>query len=427
MVVVAGGIVLGSLLAVETAAGKSQSEHWESSNIGIYIYGLARKETNEKRKHHFAKFRANLLPGSSTLFFSSSTSISPPWAGKGWNFGCSRVLRALDAGFNVFAMNLIQGQYLSERRATQEQRVFKYAIKGYGIRILQSYISSLKESQANFDIAEASRVWTVTVCLSDGDCEISHYDLESKHQISPEPQGKTMGYGPPYEDEWALGTYGDFPESIPSYDDILSHTWGEDFNVPDFEHEILNQYSHSLARYQSFLTIIAFSSFNLRQITQWLDNDGSLSMQTHGLDDDGDEFGPHQIWAVAKVLETAKDVVLPVSHKHLVVEPTSHDSGDDLFLWRLGKEMMWQQLDRRIDEVFEALYAFYRKERLITELSAWAMQPTVEDEFEAFARWVGRQPIFVRRFYDHVGSFDHMKGQKEQYKVADSDKESDEQ
>ncbi|KAJ7623066.1 hypothetical protein DFH06DRAFT_759446 [Mycena polygramma] len=521
-VVVAGGIVLGSLLAVETAAGKSQSEHWKSSDIDVYIYGLAPKEANEKIKHLFATFRANLPPGSPTLVVRNSKTITfysryplrriqvvlklvkSPKAvllnfdldicAMGWDgtelWMLPRAARALETGFNVFTMNLIQGHYLSERRATQEQRVFKYANKGYGIRILPTYISSLKESQANIDeicrdetlfaldigkIAEASRVWTETVvdlCLADGDCEISHYDLENKHQISSEPQGRSClssfslfarhvelwdmahrGEIVIDEDEWALGTYGDFPESILSYDDTPSHTWGEDFNIPDFEHEI--------------------SSFNLRQITQWLDNDGSLFMQTHGLDDDGDEFkaaarityGP----TVAKVLETAKDVVLPVvlpvnfaafandligdaqndaglkvqkiltpavkSHKHLIVEPTSHDSSDGLFLWRIGKEMMWQQVDRRIDEVFEALYAFYRvhdqingehwKERLITELSRRAIQPTVEDEFEAFARWVGRQPIFVRRFYNHVGSFDHMKGQREQYKVAESDEESD--
>ncbi|KAJ6505802.1 hypothetical protein C8R47DRAFT_1209749 [Mycena vitilis] len=147
---------------------------------------------------------------------------------------------------------------------------------------------------------------------------------------------------------------------------------------------------NSLASYRFFLTVIALSSsFNLREITQWLDNDWGSFMQTHGLDDEGDAFkaaarityGP----TVAKVPETAKDVVLPVvlplnfaafandqavgdaqkdaglkvqkiltpavkSHKHLVVEPTSHDSSDGLFLWRIVKEMMWQQLGRRIDE-----------------------------------------------------------------------------
>ncbi|KAJ6505801.1 hypothetical protein C8R47DRAFT_135903 [Mycena vitilis] len=65
-VVVAGGIVLGSLLAVETAAGESQSEDWKSSDIDVYIYGLAPKEANEKIKHLFATFRFSSTPTSTS-------------------------------------------------------------------------------------------------------------------------------------------------------------------------------------------------------------------------------------------------------------------------------------------------------------------------------------------------------------------------
>ncbi|KAJ7760853.1 hypothetical protein DFH07DRAFT_816007 [Mycena maculata] len=59
-----------------------------------------------------------------------------------------RAVRALETGYTVFTMNMIQGHYLSERQATQEQRVFKYADRGYGVRILPSYISSLEASKS---------------------------------------------------------------------------------------------------------------------------------------------------------------------------------------------------------------------------------------------------------------------------------------
>jgi hypothetical protein len=76
---------------------------------------------------------------------------------------------------------------------------------------LPSYVlSSLEETQSNLDgisrdeklfpldmnkIAAASREWTETLvdtCLAEGeDRPISHYDLENKHQISSEPQGRS--------------------------------------------------------------------------------------------------------------------------------------------------------------------------------------------------------------------------------------------
>jgi hypothetical protein len=62
-----------------------------------------------------------------------------------------------------------------------------------------------------------------------------------------------------------------------------------------------------------------------------------------------------------------------------------------------------------------------RDERLITELLRRAIRRTVEDEFAAFARWIGRQPIYVRGFWNHVGSFSDMEGQSDQYEVSESE------
>lgn len=42
-------------------------------------------------------------------------------------------------------MDLIFGHPLADRRATQEIRLFKYADRGFGLRILPSYVKSLEE------------------------------------------------------------------------------------------------------------------------------------------------------------------------------------------------------------------------------------------------------------------------------------------
>jgi hypothetical protein len=90
-------------------------------------------------------------------------------------------------------------------------------------------------------------------------------------------------------------------------------------------------------------------------------------------------------------------------------------------LWRLNKVLNWQMLDRRLDEcvncsfylpwltisvgrIREVLWAYHRtNERMIVEedgrhrylltnISKRAIRTTVEDEHEAFARWVARTP-----------------------------------
>lgn len=56
-----------------------------------------------------------------------------------------RCARALETGYSTFTMDLIWGHHLGPRRETQEVRVFKYADRGFGLRILPSYIQSLEK------------------------------------------------------------------------------------------------------------------------------------------------------------------------------------------------------------------------------------------------------------------------------------------
>ncbi|KAL8749277.1 MAG: hypothetical protein Q9199_007785 [Rusavskia elegans] len=57
-----------------------------------------------------------------------------------------RAARALETGYSTFTMDLIWGHHLGNRRESQEPRVFKYADRGFGLRILPSYVRSLEET-----------------------------------------------------------------------------------------------------------------------------------------------------------------------------------------------------------------------------------------------------------------------------------------
>lgn len=56
---------------------------------------------------------------------------------------------------NVFTMSLVCGSWLGDRRETQDQRLFKYAKKGFGLRFLPKQLQQLKD--ANVDINELAK------------------------------------------------------------------------------------------------------------------------------------------------------------------------------------------------------------------------------------------------------------------------------
>ncbi|KZT38484.1 hypothetical protein SISSUDRAFT_1061942 [Sistotremastrum suecicum HHB10207 ss-3] len=203
-VFVAGGIVLGTLLSPPPSLdgankdganteGSKESPTLVNSDIDLYIHSLPPPLANAKISQIFETFKSNLPPSSPTLvvrnsktitFFSSyptqriqivlklvrnpkevllnfDLDVCAVGFDGGEVYMLPRTARALETGYSVFTMDLIQGHYLGERRASQEDRVFKYANKvppsppsfshtnpikyqGYGLRILPSYISSLQ-------------------------------------------------------------------------------------------------------------------------------------------------------------------------------------------------------------------------------------------------------------------------------------------
>ena len=55
-------------------------------------------------------------------------------------------------------MDLIFGRSLTDRRATQWIRLFKYADRGFALRILPSYVKSLEENNLEKDLPAAKEV-----------------------------------------------------------------------------------------------------------------------------------------------------------------------------------------------------------------------------------------------------------------------------
>ncbi|KAK0239110.1 hypothetical protein EDD85DRAFT_531090 [Armillaria nabsnona] len=175
---VAGGLIFGTLLTPQVAADHpdvNKAEEWLASDIDLYIYGLSPKEANDKIRHVEDVYKSNLPAGSPFFVVRNLQTITfySAWPRKRvqivlklmnsprevlLNFDldvCAagydgsnvwmlpRFVRAVETGTNIFTMDLINGHYLGDRKATRDQRVFKYANKGYGIRILPSYMASL--------------------------------------------------------------------------------------------------------------------------------------------------------------------------------------------------------------------------------------------------------------------------------------------
>ncbi|PBK64475.1 hypothetical protein ARMSODRAFT_1087899 [Armillaria solidipes] len=331
---VAGGLVFGTLLTPQvpgTYTDVSKAEEWIASDIDLYIYGLNAKQANDKIRHLEEVYKSNLPAGSPFLVVRNSQTITfySTWPKKRvqivlklvnsprevlLNFDldvCAagydgenvwmlpRFVRAMETGTSIFTMDLINGHYLGDRKATRDPRVFKYANKGYGIRILPSYQSALSTYTSSQqtrlisrgenlfpaplslkDLAIGSRTWT-DKCVgrflrlghknrplysqkhmfrpikTDSAIPVfTHALLESNMQRSSEPLGRScltgfslfMRHVALWEEEvkgkivicdkyWAENTYGN-GSAHSSYDDSPEYEWNESFNLEDFRESI---------------------------------------------------------------------------------------------------------------------------------------------------------------------------------------------
>ncbi|KAJ3781240.1 hypothetical protein GGU10DRAFT_299913 [Lentinula aff. detonsa] len=334
---VAGGLVLGALLTpdIPPTASVPTSERlylnqpleWISSDIDLYIYGLDVEAANEKIKHIAEVYQSNLgsvdapflvVRNSQTITLYSEwpkrrvqivlklvksprevllnfdlDSCAVGWDGKEvWML--PRFVRALETGTNVFTMDLVNGHYLGDRKATRDKRVFKYAKRGYGIRIIPLYIGYLLSYLSSYQstdfqqislgenlpepplslslIAEEARMWTREVVdryIQSGQKDLtyhwpegrwprvkgknglpvfSHAMLEDHRQNTSEPLGRSCltGFGllMRHVALWELEREGiiEIYEHIfaedaynnNGYDDTPAYEWDDKFTVEKF-------------------------------------------------------------------------------------------------------------------------------------------------------------------------------------------------
>ncbi|KAJ7175590.1 hypothetical protein C8R46DRAFT_891456 [Mycena filopes] len=456
-VFVAGGIILGTLTSIDP----SLSKQWEHSDIDIYIYGLSPVDANKKMMDIFDTFRSNIPLHTRTIIVKNSKTVtlyanyplrriqivlklvkSPrdvllnfdlDICAMGWD-GSSvwmlpRAARALETGFNTFTMSLIQGHYLSDRRASKGQRLFKYAARGYGIRILPSYMKSLGIDHSSnrpslYILAEEARILTQNRYLLLR--ELGSVYFAPSNLLNVDAAGHSI---------------------LSSFSSLMCHVafWemaqSEDTMLPQvlftlFTQKLLTNLcrypwdkNFSPAKLKSYII-----QSNLEDIDEWMGSDLESRLQRHGLRS-GDELLPAQRMTSAsnmkEMLSSQNDLRMPlllpinfVAYANQLVNKAQTDSGlketkfleavvprldivsandmadpEGLFWWSIGSDLMWQKQDRRIDEVFEVLYAFRRAnqnldkasqfERLTKELGRHKPSMTPHDEFEGFSAWVG--------------------------------------
>lgn len=508
---VAGGSVLGSLLCVDGVEDPINTpKQWESSDIDVYIYGLDPEEANKKVHHLFDVFKANLPADAPVLVVRNTKTISfisnyptrrfqiilklcPSPAEILLNFDldiCAvgfdgtevymlpRAARALETGYNVWTMEMVQGHYLGTRRASQEQRVFKYADKGYGIRILPHYLAALKavdatsipkyyginfeegdplnlqshvnEARKYFDTVfrvymkwtkngetikphyvlgawSGSRKYDQNSKSKQGQKRLpvlSHALLDTDEQITSEPlrRGCLTGFELLYRhvalweaqeqgrliirpDVWASTTYEEVYFSN-SYNDLPQYAWDETFSIKDFVDRV--------------------EKFNESQVSAACPSDLRWSNQKR-YDELSEKIVVRRIICGSTLDEVfAKDIVISVwiprkfvdymstvlkevykDHPTLAKSEIIRSVEDDIEVLchiTLDTIAMWQQIDRRVDELLELVWSFvfanqgpagesrHKLKLLKRQISRRTARSRAEDELLSFASWVARDP-----------------------------------
>ncbi|MCJ1396457.1 hypothetical protein MMC18_009347 [Xylographa bjoerkii] len=198
-IVVVGGMVLQTLMATDPSHDNDRQVL--DSDIDLYVYGLNVEEANAKIEHVYDIWTKNLpdinqstsaervcgrqwrkytgrednllankiiVKNSRTINFMANYPTrriqivlklheSPMHVFKDTDIDvCAmcyngkqilmtpRCARAIETGYSTFTMNLIWGHQHSYKRPTYEQRIFKYADRGFGLRILPVYMKTLE-------------------------------------------------------------------------------------------------------------------------------------------------------------------------------------------------------------------------------------------------------------------------------------------
>ncbi|KAI9800277.1 MAG: hypothetical protein M1833_003391 [Piccolia ochrophora] len=223
-ILIAGGVVLTTLLHLNPADFHFKCVREEA--IDVYIYGLGPVAANEKMKDLYRVWSENLpLEMSEPLVVKDATRISffctypnrriqiilklmssptdvllsldlDPCA-VGFDgehvFMLPRCARALETGYSTFTMDLIWGAHLDKRQPADYLRMLKYAKRGFGVRILHSYIRHLEAGDAGKNIISPAHCHTFAERNHD---HLQNYQSHAKQDweaCSRRPNGKEAG------------------------------------------------------------------------------------------------------------------------------------------------------------------------------------------------------------------------------------------
>lgn len=214
-VFVAGGMVLNTLL--HTDPSKDDDKDIAECDIDLYLYDLTPEEANRKVEDIYKVWSTNyearcqeMGKESETIVIKNAKTINfiPRYPNRriqiilkllaspldillnfdldacALGFDGTQVLmlprcaRALETGYSVFTMDLIWGHHLGNRRETQEVRVFKYADRGFGLRILPSYVRSL-EQQGDLGVTVSNDIESSAKATT----EVSRAQAEGKKEV----------------------------------------------------------------------------------------------------------------------------------------------------------------------------------------------------------------------------------------------------
>ncbi|KAJ7260404.1 hypothetical protein B0H12DRAFT_1069837 [Mycena haematopus] len=295
------------------------------------------------------------------------------------------------AGCNVFTMGLVRGHYLSERRASHPQRIFKYANRGYGIRFLPSYISSLRRSAEEIEtlcpggnlssldidrLATDARAWVVE----------KFTELRGSDRIRQSRLGFIS-----YEDtvRASLIASGKHSPSFLQYDDNPNNVASppETGSTPI----VVGLRGHGIRQddeldgaqrmtYASHLEILLDDAHNIKiPVLLPCDFAAYANALVHAIEGQSNEA----------------PILRPVTQYAYTDLPGEREG---LYMWNTTSSLMWQHQDRRLDELFEVLQAFQRAnasinedlqvQRLVNQFSKREIR--TENEFDAFFRWIGQ-------------------------------------
>ncbi|KAL0578669.1 hypothetical protein V5O48_003335 [Marasmius crinis-equi] len=431
----AGGSVLGSLVTPEVGVGEEvhEKEQWIGSDIDLYLWGLNINEANKRIEHVAQIYQENLPHGAPFVAARNSQTITlySSWPTKRvqiilklvdnprevlLNFDldpCAvgydglnvwmlpRFVRALETGYTTFTMDLIHGHYLGDRKATRDDRVFKYANKGFGIRMLPSYLSSCGDLASILallqSVANESRHWTSRFIEFDqswkfffpknigSDPErIPEYSYSQLYMKETIPTGGCLSNFALFMRHVALweqdahrkiricdNVYIGKEEGDEAYyDGDPPYRWSRDFNIAKFCDRLDDYNQHLTVKTEETAEYILFESryslgrFQVKRVTHSpsvpvvlaAENDLVLPVVM-----------PKEmvIFANALLLKSLQEHGIEHSEAPLQVlyeDKTQWLSkGLCLVAWKLDMVLNWQLFDRRVDEIREILWEYYKR------------------------------------------------------------------